>query len=323
MGSALAENAEIRATRPAAFTLAHLSDPHLPMPHARPLELIGKRATGYLNWWRRRVHLHVPEALAGIVADIKAEKPDHIALTGDLVNISLPTEFSRAAQWLAALGGPHDVTVIPGNHDVYVATAWPESLGLWGAYIAGDGQPPASGFDVFPTLRRRGPVALVGLSSGVPKPPLFATGTLGEAQIANAERMLAELGREGLCRVVLIHHPPLTTESRFKRLTDAAAFQAMIRRVGCELVLHGHNHRSEVARIAGPDGPVPVIGVTSASAAPDSKYGRARYHLIHIERENEGWRIGVELRALRKDGAGCEPDGDLVFHSGRALAMVA
>src|SRR5216683_805318 len=185
------------------FTLAHLSDPHLPMPHARPLELIGKRVTGYLNWWRNRVHLHVPEALAGIVADIKAEKPDHIALTGDLVNISLPTEFSRAAQWLAALGEPHDVTVIPGNHDVYVATAWPESLGLWGAYIAGDGQPPATSFDVFPTLRRRGPVALVGLSSGVPKPPLFATGTLGEAQIAKAQRLLADLKREEVCRVVL------------------------------------------------------------------------------------------------------------------------
>jgi len=305
------------------FTLAHLSDPHLPMPHAGALELLGKRATGYFNWWRSRVHLHVPEALAGIVADIKAEKPDHIALTGDLVNISLPTEFSRAAQWLAALGSPHDVTVIPGNHDVYVATAWPESLGLWGAYIAGDGQPLAASFDVFPTLRRRGPVALVGLSSGVPKPPLFATGTLGGAQIATAERMLADLGREGLCRVVLIHHPPLTTEKHFKRLTDAAAFQAMIRRVGCELILHGHNHRSEVSRIAGPDGPVPVIGVTSASAAPDSKYGRARWHLIRITSEATGWQFDVELRALRADGAGCEPDGRLSFHSGRPLAMVA
>ena len=179
------------------FTLAHLSDPHLPMPPARAVELLGKRATGYVNWWRRRAHLHVPEALAGIVADITPQKPDHIALTGDLVNISLPTEFTRAAEWLKQLGGPQDVTVIPGNHDVYVATAWPESLGLWGAYIAGDGQPPASDFDVFPTLRRRGPVALVGLSSGVPKPPLFATGTLGEAQIAKAEKLLADLGREG------------------------------------------------------------------------------------------------------------------------------
>jgi 3',5'-cyclic AMP phosphodiesterase CpdA len=305
------------------FTLAHLSDPHLPMPRTSALELIGKRATGYLNWWRRRVHLHVPEALAGIVADIKEMKPDHIALTGDLVNISLPSEFSRAAEWLQTLGGPTDVTLVPGNHDVYVATAWPESLGLWGAYMAGDGAPPATSFDVFPTLRRRGPMALVGLSSGVPKPPLFATGTLGEAQIVKAERLLADLKREDLCRVVLIHHPPLTTESHFKRLTDAAAFQAMIRRVGCELILHGHNHRSEVARIAGPDGPVPVIGVTSASAAPDSKYGRARYHLIHIERENGGWRMEVELRALRADGAGCEPDGRLVFHSVQQLGVVA
>lgn len=305
------------------FTLAHLSDPHLPMPSARAVELLGKRVTGYVNWWRRRAHLHVPEALAGIVADIRQQKPDHIALTGDLINISLPTEFSRAAEWLEQLGGPQDVTVIPGNHDVYVATVWPESLGLWGAYMAGDGQPPASDFDVFPTLRRRGPVALVGLSSGVPKPPLFATGTLGEAQITRAEKLLADLGREGVCRVVLIHHPPLTTESRFKRLTDAAAFQAMIRRVGCELVLHGHNHRSEVARIGGPAGPIPVIGVTSASAAPDSKYGRARWHLIRIEREAAGWRFEVELRALSKDGTGCEPDGKLSFHSGQPLAMVA
>jgi 3',5'-cyclic AMP phosphodiesterase CpdA len=305
------------------FTLAHLSDPHLPMPDARVGELLGKRLTGYVNWWRRRAHLHVPEALAGIVADIRQQAPDHVALTGDLVNISLPTKFARAADWLQKLGGPLAVTVIPGNHDVYVATAWPKSLGRWGAYIAGDGQPPAQDFTVFPTVRRRGPVALVGLSSGVPKPPFFATGTLGEAQIAKAETLLADLGREGACRVVLIHHPPLTTESRFKRLTDAAAFQAMVARVGCELVLHGHNHRSEVARIGGPAGPIPVIGVTSASAAPDSKYGRARWHLIRIEREAAGWRFDVELRALSKDGAGCEPDGKLSFHSGQPLAMVA
>ncbi|MDO8975509.1 metallophosphoesterase [Reyranella sp.] len=305
------------------FTLAHLSDPHLPMPQARAVDLVGKRATGYFNWWRNRVQLHRPEALAGIVADIKAQKPDHIALTGDLVNISLPDEFARASRWLATLGTPDRVTVIPGNHDVYVATQWRESLGQWGAYIAGDGQPPAADFKVFPTLRRRGPVALVGLNSGVPKPPLLATGTLGEAQIAAAEKLLAELGREGLCRVVLIHHPPLTTESRFKRLTDATAFQAMIRRVGCEIVLHGHNHRSEVARIMGPQGAIPVVGVTSASAAPESKYGRARYHLIGIERETAGWRITLDIRALKADGTGCEPDGRIVFNGGAPSALAA
>ena len=34
-----------------------------------------------------------------------------------------------------------------------------------------------------PTLRRRGPVALIGLSSAVPTPPFMATGTLGRAQL--------------------------------------------------------------------------------------------------------------------------------------------
>lgn len=305
------------------FTLAHLSDPHLPMPQARVVDLLGKRATGYFNWWRNRVQLHRPEALAGLVADIRKQAPDHIALTGDLVNVSLPDEFARASKWLEGLGTPDRVTIVPGNHDVYVATQWRESLGRWGAYIAGDGQPPAADFKVFPTLRRRGPVALVGLNSGLPKPPFFATGTLGEAQIASAEKLLAELGREDLCRVVMIHHPPLTTESRFKRLTDAAAFQAMIRRVGCEIVLHGHNHRSEVARIMGPQGAVPVVGVTSASAAPGSKYGRARYHLIGIERGTSGWRIAVDIRALAADGTGCEPDGRIVFNSGAPAALAA
>jgi hypothetical protein len=78
-----------------------------------------------------------------------------------------------------------------------------------------------------------------------------------------------------------------------------------------------------VARIAGPRGPVPVVGVTSASAAPDSKYGRARYHLIAIEAQEGGWRIAVQLRALRPDGTGCEPDGRIVFESGAPLVQAA
>src|SRR6201999_1785942 len=132
--------------------------------------------------------------------------------------------------------GPERITVIPGNHDAYVRIPWKDAMGLWGPYIASDGAPPAASLDVFPTLRRRGEIALVGLSTGVPKPPLLATGTLGDEQITRTEKLLADLGKEGLCRVVLIHHPPLADQSRWKHLTDTAAFQAMIRRAGCELV---------------------------------------------------------------------------------------
>ena len=42
-----------------------------------------------------------------------------------------------------------------------------------------------------------------------------------------------------------------------------------------------------------------------------------------IDREAAGWQFDVELRALSKDGTGCEADGKLSFHSGQPLAMVA
>src|SRR6201989_1116639 len=133
------------------------------MPAARAGELLNKRATGYFNWWRNRVHLHVPEALAGIVADIKAQQPDHIALTGDLINVALPEEFPRAPRWLEALAPPEHIAVMPGNHDVYVPIPWDQGLGLWDAYMAGDGQPRAIGFEIFPTGRPPRGVGVIGL----------------------------------------------------------------------------------------------------------------------------------------------------------------
>src|SRR5438445_268944 len=79
--------------QPMAFTLAHLSDPHLPpLPAARLRDLASKRALGYLNWTRNRHKYHRREVLDALVADIRAQAPDHIAVTGDLVNLALEAE---------------------------------------------------------------------------------------------------------------------------------------------------------------------------------------------------------------------------------------
>src|SRR5262245_50154103 len=97
------------------FVLAHLSDPHLaPLPRPRLAELAGKRAIGYLNWLRKRRAMHRTDVLARIVADLKAQAPDHIAVTGDLTNISLPNEFAPARTWLDGLGPSSGVTLVPG-----------------------------------------------------------------------------------------------------------------------------------------------------------------------------------------------------------------
>src|SRR5580692_10638884 len=93
------------------FTLAHLSDWHLASRPALP-ELIGKRGLGYINWHRARKKIHRPDVLDATIRDLKASAPDHIAVTGDLVNLSLPDEYNRARGWLQTLGSPRDVTLI-------------------------------------------------------------------------------------------------------------------------------------------------------------------------------------------------------------------
>ena len=80
---------------PAPFTLAHLSDPHLaPLPKPRLVELAGKRVLGYVNWTRNRHKYQRREVLDALVADVRAQTPDHIAVTGDLVNLALEAEFA-------------------------------------------------------------------------------------------------------------------------------------------------------------------------------------------------------------------------------------
>lgn len=278
-----------------AFTLAHLSDPHLPPLPAPSLgELMGKRALGYLNWTRNRHKYHRREVLDALVADIKAQAPDHIAVTGDFVNLALEAELAPAAAWLAGIGAPDTVTAIPGNHDAYVRETRHRFTEVFSDYLRGD---DAAGFANFPSLRRRGPLALIGLSSALPTPPLYATGTLGEAQIEALKRLLARLAPESLFRVLLIHHP-VRSVSRFKRLTDAAELRAALRENGVQLILHGHDHVHSTIWIDGPSGRIPVVGVPSASALAHGSRPAAAYNLFSIRREAHGFRCEKVVRGM-------------------------
>src|SRR5271163_4164014 len=161
------------------FALAHLSDLHL-ASRPRLSQLLSKRGLGFINWQRKRKYVHRPEILDAITRDLKAQAVDHIAVTGDLVNLALPDEYRRARQWLDTLGkSPRDVTVVPGNHDVYVRAAEQYPATFWGDFMRGD-----DGVDRFPFLCQRGDVALIALSSGVPTGPFMATGRLGRTHPA-------------------------------------------------------------------------------------------------------------------------------------------
>ncbi|SLN76210.1 metallophosphoesterase family protein [Oceanibacterium hippocampi] len=285
------------------FVLAHLTDPHIgPLPPAGPVALAGKRLLGFLSWHRRRKHLHRPEILARLLDDLGRQPHDHVALTGDLTNIALPAEFRAASAWLETLGSASEVSVIPGNHDAYVALPEAVSLAGWRAYMRGDdsdpGVAPEGPRDGFPWLRRRGPLDLIGLSSALPTAPTRATGTLGRAQLERLDGLLSRLADNGRCRCILIHHPPAegVTSSR-KRLTDAPAFRALLARHGADLVLHGHVHHFVQAAIDGPAGPIPVIGAASASGIDRDGYA-ASYHLYRFVEQGDRWRIEMTVRRL-------------------------
>jgi 3',5'-cyclic AMP phosphodiesterase CpdA len=277
--------------------LAHLSDPHLaPLPKPRLSELMGKRVLGYANWMRSRKNIHSRAVLDGLTADLHAQSPDHIAVTGDLVNIALEAEFVQARDWLQTIGPPQDVTLVPGNHDAYVASTWPRCGDLWGDYMRGDDAPPGAPV-TFPYLRRRGPLLLIGVSTAVPTAPFMATGELGQVQLAALAAMLSQHATDDCFRVLLIHHP-LRSSHRHKRLTDAAALMEILRAQRVQLVLHGHDHKHSLMRFDGPSGQIPAVGAPSASAVVDGAHDPAAYNLFRIERQGTAWRCHWTARGF-------------------------
>jgi 3',5'-cyclic AMP phosphodiesterase CpdA len=156
--------------------------------------------------------------------------------------------------------------------------------------------------EAYPFLQRHEDVALVGVSTAVPTPPLDATGEVGDAQLARLEAMLRQTGEEKLCRVVLIHHPVVEgTAKHNHRLHDLAAFDAVIARTGAELILHGHEHHRIDATLPGPSGDVPVHGIgssTSTSQRPGHEAALALYEAgsAGIHRELYVWNASTFVR---------------------------
>ena len=281
------------------FTIAHLSDPHLaPLPPVSWSELVGKRVTGYINWQRRRRFIHDPGTLAAIVADLRRQTPDHIAVTGDIANIALAAEFSQGRDWLERLGSAQEVTFVPGNHDIYVRAAAKFAGRQWGAYMSDDDA--AGGF---PFVRRRGNIALIGLSTGVPTAPFLATGWLGTNQLAGLAAVLNRLKNENVFRVVLIHHPPVSTAARHKQLLDAPVLKRVIAAHGADLLLHGHDHLHMINWLDGPGGTrVPAVGVPSASAKGDPGRDLAAYNLYQIDGTRGAWQCALITRGVDASG---------------------
>lgn len=290
------------------YRLAHLSDPHLPPP----ADALGWRDLGSKRLlsaiaWRRKGSGHQPGVLQALIDDVARHAPDHIAVTGDLTNFSSPAEYAAARTWLETLGAAADVTLSPGNHDALVRAEGPSAFEPWREWL-GDSPQIA-----FPALRERGPLALINLCSATPTAPWLASGRLGGAQLERLAQILAGLTGRDLYRVLTLHHPPAAgVVSGRKALEDAGALRALLAVHGVDLVLHGHAHEAAVSAIPGPHGPIPVLGVPSASALGGGRHAPARWHSIEFSAER---RMRVVARGLSAATGAFEPLGDYMLQA--------
>jgi 3',5'-cyclic AMP phosphodiesterase CpdA len=285
-----------RPDRGEMFLLAHVTDPHFrgSLAGVTPMDFIGKRALGGLNLVVNRRRHHKMELLEALRLDMRAQTPDHLALTGDLSNVSLPGEFRAALAWLDTCGlESAAISVIPGNHDAYVqaVVASREFEKLFAPYMTDDLQvAEAAPRADYPFVQIRDSIAFVCVTSSVPTGDFGAWGRIGDEQLGRLEKTLARPEIAGKTRVVLVHHPPvLQKDGEDRNLRDRAALVAVLARVGADLVLHGHDHQDERTELAGPGGKlIPVIGGGSASYTGRPER-RARYNLFEIEAGRITW----------------------------------
>ncbi len=283
--------------------IAHFSDLHLLSLAGVPAHrFLNKRLTGWANLRLKRGAVHRAAYVRAVAREVRRLAPDHVVVTGDLTNLALEPEFELAREVLEeelALD-PSQLTIVPGNHDVYTRGAlssrrfeayfepWLQSDLPEIATHAGGGR--------FPVVKLRRDAAIIALSSAVPRPPFVSAGEIGAPQRDALARVLAhpEVARRTV--VVALHHPVLQRASGVKAhlegLRDAPALLAVLRVAGRRpavhesgprgLLLHGHLHRRIQRVVPTGAGSFLQVGATSASLHHDAADRMAGFNLYEI-----------------------------------------
>jgi 3',5'-cyclic AMP phosphodiesterase CpdA len=286
--------------------IAHFSDLHvLSLEGVSPHRFLNKRVTGYANLRLKRGHVHHPRFVRAIARQIKKSGADHVVITGDLTNLALEQEFEAVHQLLREELGlsPRDVSIVPGNHDLYTRGSLRSKrfMSYFGEFMTSD--LPELGVEIplgrFPFVRLRGPAAIIGLSSAVPRLPLFATGKLGKAQTDALARVLEHPEVKKRTPVVLMHHPAHNPVATVKRLltglNDAAILLSTIKDVPRGLILHGHLHYRIQRKVRTSTGTMHSVGATSASLHHEDESKMAGFNLYEITDSGAVGRIEAHV----------------------------
>lgn len=272
--------------------IAHVSDLHVLSgtgTHWRDI-IFNKRLTGYANLILRRGRVHRREYLLAVLSAAVA-RADHLVVTGDITNLSLEHEYEEARALLDEAAQRTEVTVVPGNHDIYLPSThrhrrFPHHFDQ---FLQSDLPQFARDLPAgrFPCVKLRGRVAIIALSSGVPRPPFIAAGYVGHAQLEAFAAVLAHPDVQRRTPIVLIHHPPVDTRPRIEQLrdglVDAAALRSSLARLPRGLVLFGHLHVRVRRGLPTLSGRLDVIGASGAALDHPDRSVRAGFNLYEFD----------------------------------------
>ncbi len=193
-----------------------------------------------------------PAVVDGLVADIRADPPDLVVVSGDLTMGARRWEFRAARTFMESLGVP--TLAVPGNHDITpyrLVERFLAPYARWHQEISPQTEP------MWCDER----VAVLGLNTARRAGP-HLDWSRGRVSRLRLKHLLARIDAlpVKLMRIVVAHHPLLAPEGEVSRQVAGNARHALAAFAahGVRLVLAGHLHRS-YARLSAPDGPAPLI----------------------------------------------------------------
>ncbi len=290
--------------------VAHFSDLHvLDLAGVPAARFLNKRFTGWVNLKVKRQHKHRPGYVRAIAKEITRAKVDHVVITGDLTNLALEQEFEATRRLLQdeLHLEPSQVTVVPGNHDLYTRGALRSKRfsTYFEHFMESDLPDLAADLELgrFPVVKLRGPLAFIGLTSAVPRLPLVASGELGKKQIAALERILAHEEVRRRTPIIALHHPvhnpPSWVDTLARGLWDARGLTDALARVERGLVLHGHLHFRVQRELPTRAGSMISVGATSASLDHLEAHKMAGFNLYEFD--GAGALSNMEAHVYRTD----------------------
>jgi 3',5'-cyclic AMP phosphodiesterase CpdA len=198
-----------------------------------------------------------PVVVAGLVAEMNAEPPCLVAISGDLTQGARRHEFVAARRFIDSLKVP--VLAVPGNHDI-TAYNLPERFvrpyARWNAAIAAETEP----------VWRDETVAVLGINTAhrAGYHLDWSRGRFSRRRMEHLVERLDAVPRK-LVRIVVAHHPMLASEEApgMPLAGKARAMLTALAETDVRLVLSGHAHRAYTR--ASREGPLVVQCATTTS----------------------------------------------------------